>query len=62
MSPEIYAVPEPVHHLLAQMTNAFVARQIAREVGRQIATGTSAERLRHRADGPADRDDVGPDQ
>ncbi|MFF4179501.1 hypothetical protein [Streptomyces sp. NPDC001750] len=48
MSPEIYAVLEPVHHLLTQVTTAFVARQIAREVGRQIAAGTSAERLRHR--------------
>ncbi|MER5502845.1 hypothetical protein ACFYXP_40215 [Streptomyces sp. NPDC002466] len=48
MSPEIYTVLEPVHHLLAQVTNAFVARKIAREVGRQITVGTSAERLRHR--------------
>ncbi|MFI8326366.1 hypothetical protein [Streptomyces sp. NPDC085529] len=48
MSAEIYAVLEPVHHLLARVTNVFVARQIAREVGRQIAAGTCPERLQHR--------------
>lgn len=48
MSAEIYAVLEPVHHLLAQVASAFVARQIAREVGRQIDAGTCAERLQHR--------------
>ncbi|MER5312313.1 hypothetical protein ABT034_31555 [Streptomyces sp. NPDC002773] len=48
MSAEIYAVLEPVHHLLAQLTNVFVARQIAREVGHQIDAGTCAERLQHR--------------
>ncbi|MFE0737457.1 hypothetical protein [Streptomyces sp. NPDC058855] len=48
MSAEIYAVLEPVHHLLAQVTNMFVARQIAREVGRQIDAGTCPERLQHR--------------
>ncbi|MFF6794317.1 hypothetical protein ACFY9C_35205 [Streptomyces filamentosus] len=48
MSAGIYAVLEPVHHLLARVTNVFVARQIAREVGRQIAAGTCPERLQHR--------------
>ncbi|ROQ26026.1 hypothetical protein EDD98_5609 [Streptomyces sp. PanSC19] len=48
MSSEIYAVLKPVHHLLAQVTSAFVARQIAREVSRQIDSGTCAERLQHR--------------
>ncbi|MFF7780416.1 hypothetical protein ACFZCG_39135 [Streptomyces tanashiensis] len=48
MTAEIYAVMEPVHHLLARVTSAFVARQIAREVGRQIDAGTCAERLQHR--------------
>jgi hypothetical protein len=48
MSAEIYTVLGPVHHLLAQVTNVFVARQIAREVGRQIAAGTCPERLQHR--------------
>ncbi|MFD9240668.1 hypothetical protein ACFV0D_01770 [Streptomyces sp. NPDC059556] len=48
MSAEIYAVLEPVHHLLAKVTNVFVARQIAREVGRQIDAGTPAERLQNR--------------
>ncbi|MGW4779970.1 hypothetical protein ACWEPA_25320 [Streptomyces filamentosus] len=48
MSASIYAVLEPVHHLLARVTNVFVARQIAREVGRQIAAGTCPERLQHR--------------
>ncbi|WP_411078316.1 hypothetical protein [Streptomyces sp. cmx-10-25] len=48
MSPGIFAVLQPVHHLLAKVTSAFVARQIAREVGRQIDSGTPAERLQHR--------------
>ncbi|MFF9340193.1 MULTISPECIES: hypothetical protein [unclassified Streptomyces] len=48
MSAEIYAVPEPVHHLLARVTNVFVSRQIAREVGRQIAAATCPERLQYR--------------
>jgi hypothetical protein len=48
MSPQIYAVLEPVHLLLEQVTSDFVARQIAREVGRQLREGTDAERLHHR--------------
>ncbi|MFE0349507.1 hypothetical protein [Streptomyces griseoluteus] len=48
MSPHIYAVLEPVHLLLERVTNDFVVRQIAREVGRQLREGTHAERLHHR--------------
>ncbi|MGW3269066.1 hypothetical protein [Streptomyces sp. NPDC001056] len=48
MSPHIYAVLEPVHLLLERVTSDFVARQIAREVGRQLREGTDAERLQHR--------------
>ncbi|MFG2895073.1 hypothetical protein [Streptomyces sp. NPDC048248] len=48
MSPQIYAVLEPVHVLLKQVNSPFVQRQIAREVGRQLARGITAERLRHR--------------
>ncbi|MFJ2170381.1 hypothetical protein [Streptomyces griseofuscus] len=48
MSPHIYAVLEPVHLLLERVTNDFVVRQIAREVGRQLREGTDAERLHHR--------------
>jgi hypothetical protein len=48
MSPQIYAVLEPVHLLLERVTSDFVARQIAREVGRQLREGTDAERLQHR--------------
>ncbi|WP_225102496.1 hypothetical protein [Streptomyces sp. CoH27] len=48
MSAQIYAVLEPVHLLLERVTNDFVVRQIAREVGRQLREGTDAERLHHR--------------
>ncbi|MEE6269139.1 hypothetical protein V2E29_26325 [Streptomyces diastatochromogenes] len=48
MSPQIYAVLEPVHWLLARVNNPFVERQIAREVGRQLDGGMDAERLHHR--------------
>jgi hypothetical protein len=48
MSPHIYAVLEPVHLLLERVNSDFVARQIAREVGRQLREGTDAERLQHR--------------
>ncbi|MGP3690759.1 hypothetical protein ACTVZO_39830 [Streptomyces sp. IBSNAI002] len=48
MSPEIYAVLEPVHWLLKQVSNGFVERKIAREVGRQLGEGMAAERLHHR--------------
>ncbi len=48
MSPEIYAVLEPVHVLLQQVTSSFVVRKIAREVGRQLREGTAADRLQHR--------------
>ncbi|MEU6405431.1 hypothetical protein [Streptomyces sp. NPDC046985] len=48
MSAEIYAVLEPVHWLLGRVGNAFVARKIAREVGRQLRSGMAAERIRHR--------------
>ncbi|MFF1837986.1 hypothetical protein ACFVXE_27810 [Streptomyces sp. NPDC058231] len=48
MKPEIYAVLEPVHWLLARVNNPFMERQIAREVGRQLAGGMDAERLHHR--------------
>ncbi|MDX3538077.1 hypothetical protein PV721_27740 [Streptomyces sp. MB09-01] len=48
MSPEIYSVLEPVHVLLERVTNDFVVRKIAREVGRQLREGTVADRLHHR--------------
>ncbi|MFB7918103.1 hypothetical protein [Streptomyces sp. NPDC056061] len=48
MSAEVYTLLEPVHHLLAQVTNPFVARKIAREVTRQLADGTARDRLSHR--------------
>ncbi len=48
MSPQIYAVLEPVHWLLKRVNNPFVERKVAREVGRQLAGGTDAERLQHR--------------
>jgi hypothetical protein len=48
ISPQIYAVLKPVHLLLERVTNDFVVRQIAREVGRQLREGTDAERLHHR--------------
>ncbi|WP_328884708.1 hypothetical protein [Streptomyces sp. NBC_00299] len=48
MSPQIYAVLEPVHVLLERVHNDFVVRQLAREVGRQLREGTDAERLHHR--------------
>ncbi|MFD9042547.1 hypothetical protein [Streptomyces bottropensis] len=48
MSPQIYAVLEPVHLLLERVNSDFVVRQIAREVGRQLREGTAAERLHHR--------------
>ncbi|MEV4872843.1 hypothetical protein [Streptomyces syringium] len=48
ISPRIYAVLEPVHCLLARVNNPFVERQIAREVGRQLAAGMDTERLYHR--------------
>ncbi|MER5483517.1 hypothetical protein ABT024_09875 [Streptomyces sp. NPDC002812] len=48
LSPQVYAVLEPVHWLLKQVRNAFVVRQIAREAGRQLREGMDPERLRHR--------------
>ncbi|MET9462795.1 hypothetical protein ABZY05_48815 [Streptomyces canus] len=48
MSPQIYAVLEPVHLLLERVNSDFAVRQIAREVGRQLREGTDAERLHHR--------------
>ncbi|WP_331718857.1 hypothetical protein OG851_43290 (plasmid) [Streptomyces sp. NBC_00161] len=48
MSAEIYSVLEPVHLLLERVNNGFVARKIAREVGRQLNTGMAPERLQHR--------------
>ncbi|MCZ1012651.1 hypothetical protein [Streptomyces lydicus] len=48
MSPQIYAVLEPVHWLLARVNSPFVERKIAREVSRQLAGGMDAERLQHR--------------
>ncbi|WP_260334056.1 hypothetical protein [Streptomyces beigongshangae] len=47
MNAQIYAVLEPVHCLLEQV-NDFVARKVAREVGRQLREGTDPERLQHR--------------
>ncbi|MFF4761393.1 hypothetical protein [Streptomyces sp. NPDC001292] len=48
MSAQIYAVLEPVHLLLKRANNDFVVRKIAREVGRQLRQGMTAERLRYR--------------
>ncbi|MFD7167388.1 hypothetical protein [Streptomyces violascens] len=48
MTPQIYAVLEPVHWLLERVNNPFVERQIAREVGRQLKAGMTPERLHHR--------------
>ncbi|WP_250305133.1 hypothetical protein [Streptomyces sp. A 4/2] len=48
LSPAIYAVLEPVHWLLERVDSAFVARKIAREVGRQLREGMAAERISHR--------------
>ncbi|MEV8528720.1 hypothetical protein AB0451_31965 [Streptomyces sp. NPDC052000] len=48
LSPQIYAVLEPVHWLLHRVDNPFLVRQIAREVGRQLRDGTDAARLSHR--------------
>ncbi|MFG2097238.1 hypothetical protein [Streptomyces sp. NPDC048612] len=48
MSPQIFAVLEPVHWLLARVNSPFVERKIAREVGRQLEGGMDAERLQHR--------------
>ncbi|MFI8343974.1 hypothetical protein ACIF8W_28435 [Streptomyces sp. NPDC085639] len=48
MSAEIHAVLEPVHLLLERVTNDFVVRNIAREVGRQLREGTAADRLKYR--------------
>ncbi|MEU4898210.1 hypothetical protein AB0B12_37880 [Streptomyces sp. NPDC044780] len=48
MSPQIYAVLEPVRLLLQRVNNDFVVRKIAREVGRQLRDGTAPERLQHR--------------
>ena len=48
LSARVYAVLEPVHGLLAQVTDAFVVRKIGREVGRQLDTGTHPERLQQR--------------
>jgi hypothetical protein len=48
LNPEIYAVLEPVHWLLHRVDSAFVARKIAREVGRQLREGMAAERITHR--------------
>ncbi|MEU1128338.1 hypothetical protein ABZ383_00480 [Streptomyces sp. NPDC005900] len=47
MNAQIYAVLEPVHVLL-EPVNDFVARKVAREVGRQLREGTSPKRLQHR--------------
>lgn len=47
-SQQIYAVLEPVHWLLARVSNPFMERKIAREVGRQLKDGMDAERLHHR--------------
>ncbi|MFE9428959.1 hypothetical protein ACFYNO_39120 [Kitasatospora sp. NPDC006697] len=48
LSPEIYAVLEPVHWLLERVDSAFVARKIAREVGQQLRAGMAPERITHR--------------
>ncbi|MFI6476189.1 hypothetical protein ACIBL5_38930 [Streptomyces sp. NPDC050516] len=48
LSPQIYAVLEPVHWLLQRVNNTFLVRQIAREVGRQLRDGMEPARLRHR--------------
>jgi hypothetical protein len=65
MSAQIYAVLEPVHWLLERVDSAFVQRQIAREVGRQLRDGTDPERLaarlrtRFAASGPSEIRDPG---
>ncbi|MEV0322644.1 hypothetical protein ACIBKX_33320 [Streptomyces sp. NPDC050658] len=48
LSPQIYAILEPVHWLLKQVNNTYVQRQIAREIGRQLREGMGPARLRHR--------------
>lgn len=48
ITPDIYAVLEPVHWLLKQVNNPFVERKIAQEVGRQLKNGMTRERLYHR--------------
>ena len=47
LSPRVWAVLEPVHALIPQV-NTYMQRRIAREVGRQLDSGTAAERLHHR--------------
>jgi hypothetical protein len=65
MNAQIYAVLEPVHWLLERVDSAFVQRQIAREVGRQLRAGTDPERLaarlraRFAASGPSEIRDPG---
>ncbi|WP_406510987.1 hypothetical protein [Streptomyces sp. NBC_00212] len=48
LSPQIYAVLEPVHWLLQRVDSPYVVRRIAQEVGRQLREGMEPERLRHR--------------
>ncbi|WP_381805476.1 hypothetical protein [Streptomyces niveus] len=48
ITPDIYAVLEPVHSLLKRVNNPFVERKIAREVGQQLKAGMTRERLYHR--------------
>lgn len=45
ITPDIYAVLEPVHWLLKRVNSPFVERKIAREVGRQLEEGMTRERL-----------------
>ncbi|WP_051950294.1 hypothetical protein [Actinacidiphila yeochonensis] len=65
MNAQIYAVLEPVHWVLERVDSAFVQRQIAREVGRQLRAGADPERLavrlraRFAASGPSEIRDPG---
>ena len=47
LSPRVWHVLEPVHHLLPGV-RTYLMRRIGREIGRQLDAGTDPDRLRHR--------------
>jgi hypothetical protein len=59
LSAQAHSVLEPVHWLLEQVGNPFVVRQIGREVDRQLADETAAERLTARLQTRFARADIG---